>query len=184
MEFDSIHKALNTSGFDTEPQEDIVKYVSPTLSKGHLMEVFGHNHTLSAHALGSEIKQGLEKVLVYVEKEKSDYYKEMQKAMKEAGSKPEARISPYITQGLDAFIENMPKCFSYKKISDHIQAKRKDDAKYSEMECPMYRYNEAAKEYVKCCVEKIYANAMAKGLEESRTYYLSVRQATSVGIGS
>ena len=184
MEFTSIHKSLNLSGFATEPSEGRVNYTSLTLEKSVLADTFGYNSSMSTRVLGSEIKAGLEKIIKHTTAEEAKYLAEMNKYQKEANAKPTKSPGRYATKGLDAFLPSVPKCFDYKQIEGHISGARAKNPEYSYDDCAMAKYNDAAREYLNCCVERIYAKAMMTGINDSQSYYLSVRQATQVGIGS
>lgn len=184
MEFTTIHKSLNLSGFKAEPVEDQLNYTSPSLEKSVLADAFGYNSSMSNRVLGSEIKAGLEKIVAFSSKKEKEYKSEMAKYLKEAKATPTKSPGRYVTKGLDAFIPDVPKCFDYKQIEECIQMERKKNPEYSYSECPMGKYNDVAREYIACCVEGIYAKAMMSGISESQFYYLNVRQATQVGIGS
>jgi len=184
MEFTTIHKSLNISGFETEPKEDSIHYISPSLEKGVLAESFGYNSSVSGRVLGSEIKTGLQKIITYSTKAATDYKKEMSTALKDCKGTPTKSPGRYVTKGLDTFIPDMPKCFGYDEIEAYQQDARSKGADTSYNACPMYRYNEASKEYIEACVEKIYASAMLQGINDSQYYYLTTSQAAQVGIGS
>lgn len=184
MEFTSIHKSLNISGFEVEAKEDSINYISPSLEKGVLAESFGYNSSVSGRVLGSEVKAGLQKIISYTSKSAASYKKEMDAALKKCKGTPSKSPGRYMTKGLDAFIPDMPKCFGYNEIEAHMQELRTNGKSASYDECPQHAYNEAAKEYIDACVEKIYATAMLQGINDSQYYYLSTSQATQVGIGS
>ena len=184
MEFTSIHKGLNLSGFETEAKDDQINYISPSLEKSVLADTFGYNGSMSTRVLGADIKAGLEKIIAHATKQEAEYKADMKKYLKESKGTPDQHPGRYITKGLDAFIPDLPKCFGYKTVEASIQEMQKKDPSHGYGDCPMNKYNEAAKAYINSCVEKIYAKAMMNGINEAQFYYLNVRQATQVGIGS
>lgn len=184
MEFTSIHKPLNLSGFTEEGSDSNINYLSPSLEKSVLADAFGYHSSMSTSILGSEIKKGLAKVIDFAEKRAKEFQGEMKKALTASKMTPTQPFSQYQTKGLDAFIPDLPKGFSYKEVDAAIIEERSKNSNYSYDSCPLAMYNEAARNYISSCVEKIYANAMLKTIVDSQSYYLTVNQATQVGIGS
>lgn len=184
MEFSSIHKPLNLSGFAPESVKNQLEYISPSLEKSILADTFGNSGSISSRIIGTEIKSGLEKVIKFSSTESARLKADMEKCLKNIETKPSTLAGRYITRGLDAFIPEVPKLFSYQEIEILVASERSSISNYSSDNCLMVKYNDMARAYINSSVEIIYAKAMMSGIEDSQYYYLNIQQATQVGLGS
>jgi len=178
MEFTSIAKGLNTTGFGEEVKsEDQGLVYSSVLEKGILTDAFMHNTNMRFSRKGSDVKASLAKIIPMLDKEIIKEAKELEKCLSKCDAKPSGMMNDYHTKGLNLQIKSIPKVFTYNQIEECVK-----DTKVNYEDCPYRKYNRKAHQYIQCCVEKIIASTLMSGLDDDRNLYLTVKESAGLGL--
>lgn len=137
---------------------------------------------------GSDIKQGISKILSTITKEKDEL---LNKMTSELGKIPFAPDNePYYNKQYKHLLGYIPKRFSYDMINHGEQYTKTDNGieeqaikqPTKEQAGEMREYNRYTDKYVSVCIDEIKLNTLYRNLEDKKTYNLSVDQMALLGV--
>ncbi len=164
------------------------------LKKGHIIDAFAYARTedFSIKKTGKELKEKLDKVIAYETAEISKYLA-LASQYKCPDIEPMGVISEYMLSGYSSSsFENLPKLYSYeqkkkyrggdedntiKENESYFDSNQKEMSTYDKMQ----KYNDYIRKVVECMVEVKIANTIKNGVDDNKTYPLSIRQAAAIG---
>lgn len=169
------------------------------LTKGHLIDAFSYSDAkaLPINVKGKQIIDSMDKAISY-EKIQAEAHLAMAAKYKCPDEAPKGIPSSYTLGGYpSSSFENLPKLYSYDQrrkydtssdngyktmemgSSDSYGTEEKKDLSTYEKMC---EYNKHINKAIECMVEVKIAQTVKNGIDEKKTYPLSVRQAAALGL--
>jgi hypothetical protein len=174
------NSSLILSHFEKSENIEIEKSVIDSLS---------YNPEIKIEKTGKEIKVNLIPVKSNIEQQRDLHYQNMLAYKKDANVEPEEQYS-YYNKNLVGRI-NVPKSYSYNQRwgndgpkdseSSITYPKTEIVAITKDQKIAMNKYNDCAREYVKCLTDLLTIDTLLKNLNDNKKVALSVSQATALG---
>lgn len=152
-----------------------------------VVDSLSYNQDIKIEKTGKEIKESLTPVRSNVENEKNQHYQNMMMYKKEAGIEPEENSNYYydeISKRIDS-----PKMYSYNQrygkgdLKENVitYPKVEPETVTKEQIGLMDKYNNCARQYVKCMADLITIDTLTKNLSDNKKIALTVQQASALG---